>query len=1749
MPVAHLSVKNCAFEFIASSRMRRRYITSTTSLVLLLLLFSKLSFSVEIESSSKKVRLQSTQSNFLPPNSDLDVPARKAGIADSISKKLHLQREKVYLEDTSHASVNDDALPAATNYVKNHKSPIIGRRKIIDLQIADPHSTAEEASKAIADTLIGFRHSYVKSSSSVTTAEHKKERTELDSYIHANTKDEESVKARYSNFNKLHQQESRLKSKKRGIEEEDLKSWKKKTQRLQLENTVEEEMYPRITAIEPGDTFLNVFVETTKGQHSKNAPSSCKRDTCIYKCTARPGNHTAKSEFLPVKISPLLNGVTYTVGCSVTVASGKESVMSIKKMGMPFGKPGAPIIHDLEVNYFHGKDPNSTKMEPYPQEFASSSNFSSYALYLSLKPADPIFRYPLLQRSDGGSPITSCKATAKDKKSGEIYTSDSVATTYEQLTIRGVKPRHAYSVHAICSNKFLPSDPSLQVSLIVPTQIETRSKNKHDCHVDKRLIASGQAFRLPGLNEARYLSRVIYNSCDLRDLLRPGDYVKCNGIEAVVQGPQDVQRFTMKDKWCDEDTMDLECYKMGKDYNPKANDWIPLIGKYAVMKNSTCVTSEVTYLSPEIGSSKTFHVPNEGIHDTECIKIGCKHYTVVSGGSPARPGTVLRPCPKEHNKLLDEKTIRSDRLVEEIEEGLEMTAENLPFGSPKRDKIATTHVAAKSPNKPSCARIPGYVLNIERPYEGNTDALLTAYRLKPFAVSPKKPIGQAHTTCSVILDKGSKKRGLLSCPCSVGEVTDIYLGTPFNEKDMNNLPCGTTTDTIKKIFEKFGKVAQVMLQSFGATGNGKCPRVTAGVLKKSKKFKVDLANLGCDKTSYSKMKIKKKCIAGTCYVLDYKTRRVTNLDFNPTLDYPSSKPLPVPMQNTPDYGPTKWPDWFKCYASSPQKKMTGKCIKAALDDTTCTKKKNVVRKMECKEKELIKKYPIQIMMVSRERHKKSLETSKPETSASTEAHKDLDKISKRNPDPDTQLKAGCVQEAVATYKIAWQNANAPKPQQLSTLMEAEMVETVQQVKQTAKEFAQQFLLDNAIATIEIASLAAVCSVRKSEEEKSRNHTIYDYYGPEGWAAPKSFGRESYKNKWGVKGGWYQNEDYEDDQKLKYFHTLSQNGGKMPEEGVGKQDLTLLIEKLAANFRAQSRQLRGRKTKVYIEQSRETPRLKCNNNPYAIIRMKNTDEAIKAVRSLNGVTSPELGGTTLDVHFASPTEKKMCGTKCFNADAVRRNMSKLYVFAINARSAYADMMRKQEELKFMHLHLGYGMNETYHKNLQDVASGVLRLKQEALRTWKAWYNVRKQNEALEVCPQKGCTKTFLPLRKCDKVKVGEDFNTIYTVTKSDLQSHIIEFDPPLSTETGPRLVKPVYFHKEGNIDENLIKLAEEKMTCQTMECILQIQEQELAIYYKEGNRDLHGGHHIVEVDEKSCKATKKKPEEDFSKLILDYIGSKKPSSTTFKCAANTKFINKFTLPKAGSFRKIKVNFGNRRNIIVGAIYDEGDNGKPETLISRTQIESTGLSGEWVSLKLNKSPLKLKPGDYFFSITVKNNGICNGRRSYSLKYQTTVESFNSAAKDFPTEVPLRPATFMIAMYADYTVDIDTEAKLQTERNELEADVEVENERNEKIRVLKGHDKVRFKTKSLGMDKLEPNEKLIPVTSRDPSWVPQYQKDDKYDPTWYPNNFAVPPIDGMPDLTKTFKVRHVVVRKERYGDMSTVAKQSKIRTLKRL
>ena len=79
-------------------------------------------------------------------------------------------------------------------------------------------------------------------------------------------------------------------------------------------------------------------------------------------------------------------------------------------------------------------------------------------------------------------------------------------------------------------------------------------------------------------------------------------------------------------------------------------------------------------------------------------------------------------------------------------------------------------------------------------------------------------------------------------------------------------------------------------------------------------------------------------------------------------------------------------------------------------------------------------------------------------------------------------------------------------------------------------------------------------------------------------------------------------------------------------------------------------------------------------------MKNVDEAIKAVQSLNGASSPELGGMTLDVHFASPTEKKCAVQSVLMQMQFGEICQSLYVFAVNARSAYADMARKRRRVE-------------------------------------------------------------------------------------------------------------------------------------------------------------------------------------------------------------------------------------------------------------------------------------------------------------------------------------------------------------------------------------------------------------------------------------------------------------------------------------
>merc|ERR1711871_236701 len=117
-------------------------------------------------------------------------------------------------------------------------------------------------------------------------------------------------------------------------------------------------------------------------------------------------------------------------------------------------------------------------------------------------------------------------------------------------------------------------------------------------------------------------------------------------------------------------------------------------------------------------------------------------------------------------------------------------------------------------------------------------------------------------------------------------------------------------------------------------------------------------------------------------------------------------------------------------------------------------------------------------------------------------------------------------------------------------------------------------------------------------------------------------------------------------------------------------------------------------------------------------------------------------------------------------------------------------------------LGYGAENSYKKLLSDFASAVLRLKKEAIRTWKAWTQVRKRAEELRNCPSPNCDKTYSVLNKCTKVKLGNDLNTEYTVLSIDSDSHTIEFDPPLTAAVGKAKVIPIYLGDyNSNMNEN------------------------------------------------------------------------------------------------------------------------------------------------------------------------------------------------------------------------------------------------------------------------------------------------------------------------------------------------------------
>ena len=68
----------------------------------------------------------------------------------------------------------------------------------------------------------------------------------------------------------------------------------------------------------------------------------------------------------------------------------------------------------------------------------------------------------------------------------------------------------------------------------------------------------------------------------------------------------------------------------------------------------TAVPSEVGGTIEEILSNFEFAEAAlvwGGIYDGECIKIGCEHYTVVSGAGPAPIGRDIRPCPPLEDEI------------------------------------------------------------------------------------------------------------------------------------------------------------------------------------------------------------------------------------------------------------------------------------------------------------------------------------------------------------------------------------------------------------------------------------------------------------------------------------------------------------------------------------------------------------------------------------------------------------------------------------------------------------------------------------------------------------------------------------------------------------------------------------------------------------------------------------------------------------------------------------------------------------------------------------------------------------------------------------------------------------------------------------------------------------------------------------------------------------------------------------------
>ena len=215
-------------------------------MILLLLFFSIIdnNNAVRVQSaSSSSSSLSLTSSPIQDQNNDLSNAITHAVTPLSDKEKALLLAKPVYECEgcpSKDANMKDGSSGAVNNGDKYIKSSILTLRKTpISGQMIDKKASAEEASKLIADTIVGLRHSSLAPGKTPPTF---KKKSTIEPLINRYNKDEEGQK------NTLKKQESKQRQ---NIEHHDYEEWQKLTQRVQIENTMISEIYPVIDSLEP----------------------------------------------------------------------------------------------------------------------------------------------------------------------------------------------------------------------------------------------------------------------------------------------------------------------------------------------------------------------------------------------------------------------------------------------------------------------------------------------------------------------------------------------------------------------------------------------------------------------------------------------------------------------------------------------------------------------------------------------------------------------------------------------------------------------------------------------------------------------------------------------------------------------------------------------------------------------------------------------------------------------------------------------------------------------------------------------------------------------------------------------------------------------------------------------------------------------------------------------------------------------------------------------------------------------------------------------------------------------------------------------------------------------------------------------------------------------------------------------------------------------------------------------------------